>query len=354
MEDIVFVLRPHFSKKDIQTLEKKTEKCIAYDGTTYYPGIVGLNNIKANDYSNVVLQALSQVKDIRRFCLKIHLFDDKPAVTHSDMLVQRFGEFMRKIWNPRNFKSHVSPHEMLQAVVLASEKTFQITEQSDPIKFLSWFINALNQNKSLQFKDKNGKKTSVVYDAFQGTMKVYSKKVLPLDVVDDEDKEILRKREEYKETVQGSNFIYLTLDLPSNPLFKNEMIDNIIPQISLSELLMKYGGYKETEYTTYKGSFMKRFVITKLPKYLILYVKRFTQNTFFIEKNPTIVNFPINNVNLGELLETEPDKQSPDVIYDLVANIVHEGEPNKGIYKVHIFHKVSFALLSLLLYFYLF
>ena len=28
----------------------------AYDGTTYLPGIVGLNNIKANDYCNVLLQ----------------------------------------------------------------------------------------------------------------------------------------------------------------------------------------------------------------------------------------------------------------------------------------------------------
>src|SRR4051794_32895590 len=27
----------------------------AFDGTTYYPGIIGLNNIKANDYANVIL-----------------------------------------------------------------------------------------------------------------------------------------------------------------------------------------------------------------------------------------------------------------------------------------------------------
>lgn len=28
----------------------------AIDGTMYMPGIVGLNNIKANDYCNVILQ----------------------------------------------------------------------------------------------------------------------------------------------------------------------------------------------------------------------------------------------------------------------------------------------------------
>ena len=30
------------------------------------------------------------------------------------IIVNRFGELIRKIWNPRNFKAHVSPHEMLQ------------------------------------------------------------------------------------------------------------------------------------------------------------------------------------------------------------------------------------------------
>lgn len=27
--------------------------------------------------------------------------------------------------------------------------------------------------------------------------------------------------------------------------------------------------------------------------------------------------------------------------YDLVANIVHDGEPNKGTFRVHIFHKAN-------------
>jgi hypothetical protein len=53
----------------------------------------------------------------------------RPPGDNSVILVQRFGELMRKLWNPRNFKSHVSPHEMLQAVVLCSKKKFQITSQ---------------------------------------------------------------------------------------------------------------------------------------------------------------------------------------------------------------------------------
>lgn len=38
---------------------------------------------------------------------------------------------------------------------------------------------------------------------------------------------------------------------------------------------------------------MKRFELVRLPFYLIIMYKRFHKNQWFIEKNPTIVNFPI-------------------------------------------------------------
>lgn len=53
-----YVLKPTFAKQHIAGLDKQGKLYRAYDGTTYLPGIVGLNNIKANDYANVVLQVL--------------------------------------------------------------------------------------------------------------------------------------------------------------------------------------------------------------------------------------------------------------------------------------------------------
>lgn len=53
-----YVLKPTFTKQHISGLDKQGKLHRAYDGTTYLPGIVGLNNIKANDYANVVLQVL--------------------------------------------------------------------------------------------------------------------------------------------------------------------------------------------------------------------------------------------------------------------------------------------------------
>ena len=103
-------------------------------------------------------QAMSHVEGLRNFFLNEDNYKDikRPPgdisfqlVTRSGRLDRgelvhvycisiscRFGELIRKLWNVKNFKAHVSPHEMLQAVVLCSKKKFQITEQVSAIYLL--------------------------------------------------------------------------------------------------------------------------------------------------------------------------------------------------------------------------
>ena len=199
-------------------------------GTMYLPGIVGLNNIKANDYCNVVLQALSHVTPIRDYFLNEDNYKGikRTPGDISGILVQRFGELIRKLWNPRNFKAHVSPHEMLQAVVLCSKKNFQITKQGDAVSFLSWLLNALHM--ALGGTKKAG--SSVIYKTFRGEMRIRTKKILPTgEDIDEARKEEMLATGEYEWKVQESPFLYLTAELPPAPLFKDEHHENIIPQV---------------------------------------------------------------------------------------------------------------------------
>ena len=78
-------------------------------------------------------QALSHVAPLRNYFLRDENYKDikRPPGDQMFLLVTRFGELIRKLWNPRNFKAHVSPHEMLQAVVLCSKKKLQITDQGE-------------------------------------------------------------------------------------------------------------------------------------------------------------------------------------------------------------------------------
>ncbi|KAL9692156.1 hypothetical protein quinque_000064 [Culex quinquefasciatus] len=325
------------NQRDIRNLDKEDQKMSrTVDGTIYAPGIVGMNNIKANDYCNVILQSLSHVKPIRDFFLieKNYANTKRPPGDTAFTLVQRFGELLRKLWNPRNFKAHVSPHEMLQAVVLWSSKKFQITEQGDPIEFLSWFLHSLHK----QLRGNKQPNSSVVNRTFLGEMKIYTRKLPPTEL-DDVQKQLLLATDEYQEKSETSTFLYLTCDLPATPLFIDEFRENIIPQVNLYQLLAKFNAVSEKEYKTYKENFLKRFEITRLPKFVILYIKRFTKNTFFLEKNPTIVNFPVKNIDFGDILTEENKRAHRFTKYNLVANIVHDGEPKSGTYRCHVLQK---------------
>lgn len=68
-------------------------------------------------------------------------------------------------------------------------------------------------------------------------------------------------------------WLFLTCDLPPPPLYPDGLRENIIPQVPLATILSKFNGVSEKEYKTYKDSTMKRFEITHLPPYIILYVK---------------------------------------------------------------------------------
>jgi U4/U6.U5 tri-snRNP-associated protein 2 len=54
---------------------------------------------------------------------------------------------------------------------------------------------------------------------------------------------------------------------------------------------------------------------------------------FEVEKNPTIVSFPIKNLDLREFMELSDAERADDALvtrYDLVANICHEGLVTKA------------------------
>jgi U4/U6.U5 tri-snRNP-associated protein 2 len=82
------------------------------------------------------------------------------------LLTQRLAELFRKIWSFKSFKSHVSPHEVMQAITLASNSKFKIIEQSDSINFLSWLLNTLHD----YFVKKYKKRQTIISKTFQGEL----------------------------------------------------------------------------------------------------------------------------------------------------------------------------------------
>lgn len=329
LDDIKFVSDPTYTKEQVIAMDRQTEVAKALSGKEYHPGFVGMNNIKDNDYFNVVVQALSHIPMIRNYFM-LEDFSTKPE------LVKRLSILVRKIWNPRAFKSHVSPHELLQEISLRSSKKFTLTNQSDPVEFLSWFLN--NTHLALGgSKTKPG--SSMIQQVFQGKLKVESQAITAKADAGDR-----LRFEDAEVKTDVSRYMMLTLELPTKPLFQDELEKNIIPQIPLTSILSKYDGIKAQEHLNTR----KRYrLLHPLPPYLMFHIKRFSTNKFLSERNPTIVTFDARNLDMSPYVEPNVKfhRHGEPIWYDLVANIVHEavrgkedveGEAAKHAWKVQV------------------
>ncbi|KAJ8545172.1 hypothetical protein K7X08_017755 [Anisodus acutangulus] len=331
LDDIIHVLNPRFTQEQVEQLDKSRQWSRALDGSDYLPGTVGLNNIRETDFVNVTIQSLMRVTPLRNFFLIPENYQHNRSP-----LVHRFGELTRKIWHTRNFKGQVSPHEFLQAVMKASKKRFRIGAQSDPVEFMSWLLNTLHAELRTSKKG-----SSIIHRCFQGELEV---------VKEMHNRPIAEKRENGEDGEHESHnigmetsrmpFLMLGLDLPPPPLFTDVMEKNIIPQVPLFNILKKFDGETVTEVVRPRIARM-RYRVTKLPQYLILHMRRFTKNNFFMEKNPTLVNFPVKNLELKDYIPLPAPKENEKLRskYDLIANIVHDGKPGEGSYRVFVQRK---------------
>jgi len=124
-----------------------------------------------------------------------------------------------------------------------------------------------------------------------------------------------------EETVTESDFLQLTLDIPEKPLFKDVDGGLVIPQEPLVNVLRKFDGVSFTDVLAMQQQQLtsaenndtdgivvtrkRRYCLKKLPNYLILHLNRFKRNGFFVEKNPTIVMFPVKNFDLSSYVFPE-------------------------------------------------
>lgn len=247
-------------------------------------------------------------------------------------LAKEFGELIRKIWSNRRFKSTVDPHMFIQAVSTASNKKFAIGKQADVGEFIRWLLFQLHVGIGGSHK-KSG--SSMIHDIFQGVVEITTLQRKQMDSSsnangeeeDDrygsEDEEEVQAREEERQRLQleeankmeeitnSTNFIQLTLDIPEKPLFKDETHGGlVIPQEPLVNILQKFDGISFYDVLSNNGVITgqkRRYQLKHLPKYLILTLARFKRNNFAIEKNPTIVPFPVKNLDLSSYVHHEND-----------------------------------------------
>ena len=246
-------------------LEKLPSSSLSLTGAEYHPGLVGLNQVKDASYLNAVVHALCGVVPVRDYFVLLSTTDATPRLTKS------FSDLLKKICNWQSFKGLTSPHEFLHQISLKSKGEF-FASHADPFKLMEWLLPAIQS----EIKD------PIISRHFRG------------------------------EYMNGDSFISLSLDLPHMPVFKGEK--EFMPTAALSDLLTR-------KFASDKPS--------KLPPYLMLHFKRFVKNNFFLEKNSTLVRFPLTQMTIE------------NCNYSLIACIAHDGKPEEGIFKSYVLHPVS-------------
>lgn len=311
LDDIKYVADPRFSEDEVKRLDRVPKESTDLANKKYRPGFIGMNNIKANDYLNVVVQTLAHVAPLRNFFL-LHQF----PLTAVQLPI-RTSTLIRKLWNSKAFRNHVSPHELLQEIALRSSKRFTLTQQSDPVEFLSWFLNNLHLSLG---GSKTKPLSSIIQRTFQGKLRVESQEITAKsDVSGDrlrfEDSSIIK--------TNITPYMILTLDLPPIPLFRDAVESkNIIPQVPLTTLLQKYNGINASEKSSQR---VRHRLLHPLPPYLLFHTKRFSVNKFVSERNPTIVTFPSpRGLDMSPYVEPNPALHPPGepIYYEMVANII--------------------------------
>lgn len=349
LDDVRRVLDPRYSAADVAALAAargdsifaRRVRCLG--GTRdYLPGFVGLNNLACTDAFNAVVQCLAHVPRLRDYLLRSatvslteaaygDLAAGAAAVLAPGTVAGALGTLVRKMWSPYNYRAHVSPHELVQVVQRRSRGRFRVGTPMEPLALLQWLLHELRCDLAALLPlpaSKEAEKRTVVDETFQGTVEVTTTRAVSEEQRDPDaaaggggtTTTIAVIHDEV--TVRRVPFYYLSLDLPPMPLFKDGDGESFLPQVPIMTLLHKYDG--RTEQLLPSGE-RRRYQLLRLPPYLIVHIKRFTHNNWFLEKNTTIVTFPLRHLDLRSCLHPSALAAHPVTRYDLVAMLKHDG-----------------------------
>ena len=311
LDDIRLCLDPQFSPQDISQLDSNKILIRDVHGSTYLPGFRGINNICNTDYLNAIVQALSHVKPLRDFFLNSDSYRACRSPT-----IQQLGAFMRRAWSSYNFKSGANPHELVHVISEASQKRFANGATAECIDFMNWLLADLHKAlvtggapaTAITTATASSTLSTVVTQCFQGIVEITEHKYKP----EAAERVHTADVDKWEESVRHVPFNHLSLDIPPPPLFKDGEGALVIPQVPIFELLRKFDGTQWTDTTIIKGVHIRRkYRLLKLPQYLIFHLVRTSdKSSFRKQRNPTIVTFPLKNLDMSAYISTSVTKQT--------------------------------------------
>ena len=303
----------------------------------------GLKNLGNTCYMNSILQCLSGTIPLIRFFLdgtyRTNLNKKNPLGTKG-IVAESFAQISKQIWTDEN-QTVLNPSQFKESISNFA-KQFKGVEQHDSQEFLSFLMDGLHEDLNIarlvnpnikpdkipdnedemyndeELSKKNWERylkfnNSIIVNLFQGQLRnqltcLYCGKT----------------------STTFNPFMYLSLPIP-NTKSKVSLYDCLNSFIE-SETLDGTDSWHCSRCKQPRKS-TKQLTISKLPNILIIHLKRFFFSGPFRNKVDNLIEFPITNLELTNILpEWNLKKNLQKYSYDLYAVSNHFGGLNGGHY----------------------
>ncbi|KAH8583288.1 assembly defective 1 like ubiquitin C-terminal hydrolase with a UBP finger at the N-terminus [Cryptosporidium sp. chipmunk genotype I] len=368
LEDIKKYLQPRFNSDIISSSLYNVSR--TFDGIEFFPGFIGLSNFGNNDSLNSIILILSQITEFRDLCLSYQLYDREIEKRIPDPLLFNIIESIQKIYNPHNLKGKFSPYNLAKIIERKSNGKFSFSKVSnistpsnsfiqsnistqksviiDPMALFSWIIYNLKkkidkylgkfQVKFIPDVEKNANNThmNIINACIKGKLYNKSSKYPNNNFSEPNKNKLMRsKKSSELKLTESICFNCLSLTLPSiiettmgisNSAQSNE--DKTVLQIPIYQLL-------DSKFFSSSSSSQ---LISKLPCYLFIHISRFSKTNLNLEKNKTLVSFPLIDLDLSPYIHPDSISLNPCTKYNLIANISHKGSIQNGKFLTQLLH----------------
>jgi len=281
--------------------------------------IIGIENLNNSCYLNSVLQLLFNVEPLNNFLFNYNIIE---PTKYEELLLFAYKNLLENIYSiGENTEEYIDNDNILESTQFKNilEKLFPyplLNGQHDVHEILISIINIFHEGLKKndidlitdeKFNDKINKiaylkwseyhkneKYSIISKLFKGQIRTK-----------------ITCNNCFTENNIFESFMDLSLDITNNNL------ECCINEYCKPEKLEVYRCEKCNKQTIAE----KETILWRLPKYLIIHIKRFEQNIDNIIKDNTLINYPINSINL----ENKCNYPNNTLNYHLNSIITHHG-----------------------------
>ena len=267
-------------------------------------GIIGLRNRGNTCYLNTSIQCLSHIEELTDYFLLDNYLDDlnnrfqelKSKKIDEILLAKEYAKLIKVIWTSTTPIEPKTFHELIQKF----DSKFIGYEQQDSQESLGLILDYLHEGLKYdveinyygkiennldelmvasikEWKIQLNNKYSIITETFYGQ---FINKIISLE-------------EKYKDTVVSTN--YEMFNVLNVPIYGMTLYDSLSKYFEKEILESKYFDEKNNIYI----NAYKQIKLMRVPKYIIIVLKRYNTNNGNLSKSNNIITFPIDDLDLS-------------------------------------------------------